>query len=284
MLGMRRVMVATVTLPAAMELEQHRGGSGEPLVLIHGIGSCWQVWEEMLPQLEERFDVLALSLPGFGKSPAVAGEPTVPALRDAVGQAMDEAGFESAHLAGWSLGGWIAAELAALGRGRSLTNFAPAGLHTPKELAYSQLLLRNAYATAGWVGPLAPRLAQTALGRRMLFGIAMAHPERLSPESAALQLDALAGSPSFLPTLDWIARGPQQVAGLPSISCPTTVVFGTRDLILPYRQASRWERLIPNAKLVTVTGAGHNIMVDDQDTCLRAITETAGRVEAGAPV
>ena len=49
-------------------LEHRRSGEGEPLVAIHGIGSCWQVWNPVLPALEEHHDVLAISLPGYGKS------------------------------------------------------------------------------------------------------------------------------------------------------------------------------------------------------------------------
>ena len=52
---------------AETTLEHRRGGEGEPLVAIHGIGSCWQVWKPVLPALEEQHDVLALSLPGYGE-------------------------------------------------------------------------------------------------------------------------------------------------------------------------------------------------------------------------
>jgi len=50
-------------------LDLHRGGSGEPLVLVHGIGHTWRGWKPMLPLLERSFDVLAPDLPGFGHSP-----------------------------------------------------------------------------------------------------------------------------------------------------------------------------------------------------------------------
>ena len=84
-----------VGFPAMGEIALHhrRAGEGEPLVAVHGIGSTWQVWNPVLPALEERHDVLALSLPGYGESPPVAGEPTVPALVDAVEEAMDAAGL-----------------------------------------------------------------------------------------------------------------------------------------------------------------------------------------------
>src|SRR5688500_8806710 len=113
-----------------MELDHHRGGAGEPLVLVHGIGHTWRGWKPMLPELERHFDVLAVDLPGFGHSaPLPAGQACTPEeLADAVEQAMDAAGFETAHLAGNSLGGWIALILARRGRARTVTAISPAGL------------------------------------------------------------------------------------------------------------------------------------------------------------
>ena len=75
-------------------LDVHRGGSGEPLVLVHGIGHTWRGWKPMLPLLEPSFDVLAPDLPGFGHSPPLpdAQPPTAEALADAVAREMDAAG------------------------------------------------------------------------------------------------------------------------------------------------------------------------------------------------
>ena len=49
-----------------MQLNHYRAGAGEPLVLLHGIGSHWQMWEPVLPMLTARHDVIAVDLPGFG--------------------------------------------------------------------------------------------------------------------------------------------------------------------------------------------------------------------------
>src|SRR4029450_13921401 len=87
---------------AMATLDSHRGGSGEPLVLVHGLGHTWRGWKPMLPLLEPRFDVLAVDLPGFGRSaPLPEGvAPTAEALADAVESELDAAGFDTAHLAG----------------------------------------------------------------------------------------------------------------------------------------------------------------------------------------
>ena len=187
---------------------------------IHGIGSSWRVFSPILPMLEERHDVLAISLPGYGESPPSEREPTVPVLVDAVEDAMDKSGFDTAHLVGNSLGGWIAAELAARGRARSVAAISPAGMYTPKELRYATAVLTSSYEGAQRLAPRADRITASAVGRRLTFGLVCARPERLSPEEASYALRMLAESQSFPLTLAWIARGKEMPRGLERIDCP----------------------------------------------------------------
>jgi len=106
-----------------MELGYHRTGAGEPLVLIHGIGSRWQVWEPVFDRLSAERDVIAIDLPGFGASPMPppGTPPGIPSLTSLVGDFLDSVGLDRPHLAGNSLGGWISLELAKQGRVRSAT-------------------------------------------------------------------------------------------------------------------------------------------------------------------
>src|SRR3954468_5056067 len=104
----------------------HRGGSGAPMVCLHGFMDTWRTWELVLPALERRHDVLAPTLPGHAGGPPLT-ELTDTTLPDAVERAMDDAGFATAHIAGNSLGGWVALQLAARGRAESVVALAPAG-------------------------------------------------------------------------------------------------------------------------------------------------------------
>src|SRR5579863_8914742 len=105
----------------------HRGGEGLPLVCLHGVTDTWRTWELVLPALERERDVLAPTLAGHAGGPAIVGEPSNETLVDAVERAMDEAGFQTAHIVGNSLGGWVALQLAERGRARSVVALAPAG-------------------------------------------------------------------------------------------------------------------------------------------------------------
>ena len=96
----------------------YAGGAGTPLVLLHGVGGTWRVWRPVLPLLERWHAVFAPTLPGHcGAERLAAGVvPSVHALADGVVEQLDRAGIDQAHIAGNSLGGWIALELARRGR------------------------------------------------------------------------------------------------------------------------------------------------------------------------
>jgi pimeloyl-ACP methyl ester carboxylesterase len=247
------------------------------MVLIHGIGSTWRVWTPVLETLEARHEVLALSLPGYGESPPLEQEPTVPALVDAVEHEMDAAGFETAHVVGNSLGGWITAELARRGRARSAVAIDAAGLWTDKELAYSRRSLRSTHSLTRAMAPYAHLLTRFALLRALLFLQVQARAWRNDPEESAYAIRAMANSDSFPQTLGWILRNRAQPRGLPEITSPFLVVWGSWDFLLPVRQASRWERLVPGAELRVLPRLGHVPMADDPDLVAGIVLDFAAR-------
>jgi pimeloyl-ACP methyl ester carboxylesterase len=118
----------------------HRGGAGSPLVCLHGFTDTWRGWELVLPALEGEHDVLALTLAGHAGGPSIDGEVTELALVEAIERAMDDAGFETAHLLGCSLGGYLALQLAARGRARTVVALAPAGGWAPGDESYRETL------------------------------------------------------------------------------------------------------------------------------------------------
>ncbi len=93
-------------------MHYERNGTGSPYLLIHGLGGEACVWEPVLPALQERHDVIAVDLPGFGRSPLLEGEASPAALARAVGELLDDLEVVRPHVAGHSLGGWVALELA----------------------------------------------------------------------------------------------------------------------------------------------------------------------------
>lgn len=265
-----------------MDLDHHRSGTGEPLVLIHGIGHTWRGWKPMLPLLEPRFDVLAVDLPGFGHSPPLpAGTESTPeALADAVEAAMDDAGFDRAVVCGNSLGGWIALELARRGRATAVVAISPAGLQHAREKAWG----RNVLLGMRWAARHAPApewLLRTRLGCALFAGPVVARPWRLDPDDFPEVLRLFAEAPGFLATLPHTFEG--QPKGLNEIDVPVRILWGTQDLLLLPRQGRRFERLIPGAELRYLKGLGHTPMSDDPELLAELVATTLRAPRAAAP-
>jgi pimeloyl-ACP methyl ester carboxylesterase len=262
---------------------QHRAGSGEPLLLIHGIGSSWRIWKPLLPALEARHDVLAISLPGFGASPPLDRKPTVPALADAVEEELDAAGMATAHMVGNSLGGWISAELARRRRARSVVAISPAGLWTPREREYSRRSLKATRASSLRLAPHADRVTRSPVMRTLLFLQVAARGWKADPEEAAYAIRAFAGAPSFDATLEWMTRDGSLAAGVDRIERPFLVVWGTWDFLLPFRQAARWARIVPGAELRELPRLGHAPMADDPVLVANTILDFTSRHSRAEP-
>lgn len=256
-------------------LNHERRGQGEPLVLVHGIGSQWQMWAPVLDALAQERDVVAVDLPGFGASPPLpAGhEPSPAALAGAVAGHLDSLGLDAPHVAGSSLGGWVALELARHGRARSVTALSPAGFWNHRERLYSRALLRIQHDAAAALEPVMPAILASRPGRTWALGFATGRPWRVPPDEALHNVRALATAPGWEATLPALTGGYFESGE--GIDCPVTIAWGERDLLLLPRQARRAKRLIPHAKVITLEGCGHVPTWDDPGQVTRVLLEAS---------
>jgi pimeloyl-ACP methyl ester carboxylesterase len=260
----------------------HREGSGPPLVLLHGVGHHWQAWRPVIERLADAFDVIACDLPGFGRSdPLPPGvDPTIPAYVDAVSRWLGEAGLQRPHVAGNSMGGAIALELAARDEVASATALSPAGFWTPVERRWCQMTSLGLVAhLPRALAPAVIGLAGTRLGRLALLAQLFDHPARIpSHEAAATLRDALR-APAFRSALEAFSRYAYDPVDMPA-TVPVTVAWGDHDWLLPRRlQAPRAQRMLPDAQHVTL-GAGHVPYFDDPDAVAAVIRFTAAATPA----
>jgi pimeloyl-ACP methyl ester carboxylesterase len=253
-----------------MQLAHHRGGAGEPVVLIHGVGSHWQVWQPVIPALEREREVIALDLPGFGGSPSlpIGVVPNAAALTDAVTGFLDSLGIERPVVGGNSLGGWIALQLAARGRARAVVAVSPAGFAEGWEGAAGRFQLMSAWRGARMRG-LTQWMARRPGTRAIAFGALMGRPKKVPPAEALGASRNLADSVAFTNTVATLTRDRFQEAD--QVQVPVTLMWGTRDLVLFPWQARRALRELPNARLVPLEGAGHVPTWDDPDAIVREL-------------
>jgi pimeloyl-ACP methyl ester carboxylesterase len=245
----------------------------EPLVLLHGIGSHRHMWAPVLPLLEPRYDVHALDMPGFGDRPPLSDEPSPQRLAQAIAEIMDERDLETAHVAGNSLGGWVALELAKLGRTRSVCALSPAGFWEGWERAFMRVSLVNARTLTKALLPVAEPVNAKPAVRKALYGQFFEHGERLSHAEAVASARNLGTCPGWNATLK--AMAPRTFEGGDQVPAPVTIAWGEHDKLLLRRQAARAKAALPQARHIVLTGCGHVPTYDDPAMVTDAIVTSA---------
>lgn len=267
---------------AKSKLVYDRKGSGETVVLIHGIGHRRQAWGPVFDQLSEKYDVIALDLAGFGESPAYAkGTPYTMenACADLVAN-FEDWGISSPHLVGNSLGGAIALELGARGHASSVTALSPAGFFGTFDRAHPLGLLSVMQTAARFLpNPVLRLVAMTRFGRVLIGAPLYARPSLKSAEETYGDAVAMGRcSSAFWRTVK---------SGLTyrfeaEVTVPATVAWGTKDKILLYRQSTTAASRLPNAVHVPLQGAGHVPMTDEPTAIVELVEETVARVAAAS--
>jgi pimeloyl-ACP methyl ester carboxylesterase len=287
LLALRHTAVRS-TKPAIPLLELtpgYRGGAGSPLLLIHGVSATWHAWSPLLPYLEPHHDVLAPTLLGHGgASPFdLHVPPSVEGLADGIEAELDRAGFSSVHVAGNSLGGWIAIELARRGRARSLVLLSPAGAcRSQRRMAATASAIRLSVKGLSRFSAHADAIASRPLLRWLLLSSQVAHPSRVRPEWLAASVRAAAVAPA----VDELLRDLPQRRVEPLSAghgYPIRVVWPEHDRVLPFEHfgAPMLER-IPDADVVRIPGVGHVPMSDDPAAISKLILDVTRLVDVPA--
>ncbi|TKK90923.1 alpha/beta fold hydrolase [Herbidospora galbida] len=240
-----------------MELVYRRTGAGPPLVLMHGIGHHWQAWQPVIDLLARHHDVIAVDLPGFGASPPLPPGTisTAESLAYAVEAFWHDLGIEEPHVAGNSLGGYLALDMASRGVCRTATAISPAGYWSRTELLWLRSVLKVMR-----MGPIT----------RKGLGLVVAHPERVSDEVLHAGWLALKEAPGFYETLDAFYWMPPPAP--PKV--PVTIAWGEKDRLLPKRQAVRAGRWAQK-RVHLLPDCGHVPMTDDPELVARVLLSGA---------
>ncbi|OZC63656.1 hypothetical protein CH306_25945 [Rhodococcus sp. 15-725-2-2b] len=248
-----------------------RGGAGESLLLIHGIGSRRQVWDPLLPALTMQRDVIAVDLPGFNGTHVGDVTPTVAGYAGALAEWCVDQGIEQPHVAGHSLGGAIALELGNLGFAQSVTAFAPIGFWGRAGRAWCRGALSSLRRAAVPLQPLLPHLARSRPGRVAAAGMLYGQTHMLTADSVVEDSRAFLAAAAFddvLASFGEYTFSPHRNLGL----IPVNVVWGTRDALLPcITQSSEVSRRLPGARQVRVRSGGHVSFVDDPTLCAQVL-------------
>ena len=243
-----------------IRLYYETSGEGEPLLLIHGLGSSTRDWENQIPRFSGRYRVVTPDLRGHGRSDKPAGPYSIPLFARDIAELLRSLELSPAHVVGISLGGFIAFQLALdhaeLVRSLVVVNSAP-GLRTGRfrdrlRLTWALILRRLIVRLFGMrtLGrflsrKLFPRAEQKELKRTFI--------ERWAENDRNAYLASLAAVPG------WSAEGQ-----LESINCPTCVISGEHDFI-PLALKKDYTAKLPNGELVVIPRSGHFTPVDEPE-------------------
>ena len=246
------------------------------LVLVHGLGSAGTIWKTLVPQLVESFTVYAVDLPGHGEAPLRDDEEMDPRslARAIVDYMANDQGVESMHVAGNSLGGWIALEMAAVAPDHvlSVTALAPAGLwheQPPRKFPpsldarilakISQYFMKTAYRI--------PLLK--AIGYKKITHLW----RELSFESCRDSVIAMARSKGYMPM--WHGANGRRFESVVPEKVELSVIFGDEDRTLPEEIAQEKEVAPDHANWIVVDNCAHVIMWNYPDLTVNLIKQTA---------
>jgi len=249
-----------------------RVGSGPSLVLIHGLGATRDIWRPVIGRLAEERDVVAVDMPGFGRSAELDEAPTPWAIAAAIARACAELGVERPHVAGNSLGGWVAVEMGKVGDAASLCLISPAGL-------WRRPLGNRSFDSQAWgkrLRPLLLGLTYVKPAREAMLRTSIGRPELVPADEARAAISAWIDGPGYEGANTEMRR--HIATDLDRIEVPTTIVWGELDrLVGPPRP----ERRPPDTRFIQLPDVGHTPTWDDPELIAGLLLEASAPESVG---
>ena len=235
---------------------------GTPVLLIHGIGGCWQWWLEVLPLVGLYRRVIAVDMPGFGASQPLPPGSEMGAYADVLAAVLKQLGIEHAVVVGHSLGGVVALLYAARHpkRTASVALVCGGGIELGRgRLAVIVAAFRafNAVFTLPGVARACQRRPRL---RNQLFGGGVVDVRAIAPDLLMALVPALS-APGFLDALRSGAAAANELDPA-AIKAPMLIIWGEKDPILPVTQARAIAARIPGARLEIMRSVGHCPMLE----------------------
>ncbi len=252
-------------------------GSGEPVLLLHPFLISQLVWDTVAQQLADtgRYEVFAPTMAGHNGGPkSGTWFLSSKVLADHVERQLDELGWDTAHIVGNSLGGWVAFELERRGRARTVTGIAPAGGWTRWTPAKFEVVAKFVSGMPFWVfarlfGTRALRLPYT---RQLSTLPVSGTPDGVSDEQLAAIVDDVAHCPAYFQLLAKALLQPGLLE-LAQTAVPAHLVLCGKDRVFPAPRSHRYfqAQLPASTRITEIEGVGHIPMFEAPDRVTDAI-------------
>jgi len=246
-----------------IQLAYDRRGKGTPLVLLHGYPLDHHLWDEVVPLLEDTFDLILPDLRGFGGSSTVDSFYAMEDYASDIAELLDQLGIQQTAIAGHSMGGYVALAFARLfpKRVRGLGLVASQVLADPTERKEARYQSAAEVADKG-VGSVVETMTPKFTADKKLQAFARQSMERQPPAAYIGALKAMAERVDSTPLLS-------------SFSFPVVLIHGEADQLIPIDRAREVKTALPQAHLVEIHGAGHMPMMENKEKTAEALKHLA---------
>ncbi|PWT91571.1 MAG: alpha/beta hydrolase [Proteobacteria bacterium] len=243
-------------------------GSGEPLLLIAGFACDHSIWSEVEPSLASKYRVISFDNRGVGQSSASDGPYSIRQMAEDAVSILDEIGVSQAHVAGHSMGGQIAQELALAhpNRVRSLILLSSCAKSDERGKAVIEMF-----------GEL-PGMVDVRTSARLIMPWLYTNAFYSKPGAVEQLVNWLVESP-FPPTAQGMYHQSRAItasdtaARLGAIRCPTLILVGREDVLLPFPFSEQLAKGIPTADILVLEGTGHGLLIETPEAVCKAMLD-----------
>jgi len=255
-----------------MTMHHTRTGSGKPLLLIHGLGGSSRSWNTILPAIAQAREVIAVDLPGHGRSIAEPDSGTFVGLVRSLDEWLTQERLEHVDMVGSSMGARIVLEMARRGRSGDVVGLDPGGFWRGWERRFFQTTIAASIRLLRGLGSALPGVARNVASRTALMAQLSAKPWKLDPEMVADELKSFVDTATFDALVRDLATGPMQ-EGARDTRGRVVIGWGRKDRLCLPRQAPRALGAFPSARLHWFENSGHFPMWDEPDATVRLILQ-----------
>lgn len=253
-------------------------GNGKQILMIHGIGGSWRSWSPILPGLAAHREIIAVDLPGCGRTPPLKGETSIATLADAVTEFVHQNKLTGIDAVGSSMGARLVLELVRRGGVLgSVVSLNPGGFWEgyQRHLFYGSIAL--SIRLIRLLKNVLPALTSNKISRSVLLAQFSARPWNINPGLALTELKSYVSSPTFDELLYNLAYGESQ-QGSPAGSIQQSLVigWGKQDRVCFPGQSKKALELFPDAGLHLFNKCGHFPHWDQPSQTIDLILRTTG--------
>ncbi|MGZ9223062.1 MAG: alpha/beta fold hydrolase [Anaerolineales bacterium] len=246
-----------------IQLAYARRGKGTPLVLLHGYPLDHHLWDELVPLLDDSFDLIVPDLRGFGESTTLDTPYTMDDYATDIAGLLEQLGIQKAAIVGHSMGGYVALAFARLYPER----VSGLGLVSSQVLADPPDRKEGRYKSAAdvaekGIGGVVETMTPKFTSNEGLQKFARESMERQRPAAYIGALKAMAERMDSTPLLS-------------AFLFPVVLIHGDSDALIPIDRAREVKAALPHAHLVEITGAGHMPMMEAKEQTAEALKRLA---------